>query len=105
MNSTLSCTQIGKEGLQRLFRNSHHRASPFYNTLPIDSRQNAKRKHPHTKDGVVYEPAADTFNRDITEVLEEIMEVGKRPIEVEDAMQRFRNAAMHREKESGAESY
>ena len=51
------------------------------------------------KDGVVYEPAADTFNRDITEVLEEIMEVGKRPIEVEDAMQRFRNAAMHREKE------
>lgn len=52
------------------------------------------------KDGVVYEPAADTFNRDITEVLEEIMEVGKRPIEVEDAMQRFRNAAMHREKEA-----
>ena len=28
------------------------------------------------------------------------MEVGKRPIEVEDAMQRFRNAAMHREKEA-----
>ena len=52
------------------------------------------------KDGVVYEPAADTFNRDITEVLEEIMEVGKRPIEVEDAMQRFRNAVMHREKEA-----
>ena len=52
------------------------------------------------KDGEVYEPAADTFNRDITEVLEEIMEVGKRPIEVEDAMQRFRNAAMHREKEA-----
>ena len=52
------------------------------------------------KDGEVYEPAADTFNRDITEVLEEIMEVGKRPIEVEDAMQRFRNADMHREKEA-----
>lgn len=52
------------------------------------------------KDGVVYEPAADTFNRDITEVLEEIMEVGKRPIEVEDAIQRFRNATMHREKEA-----
>ena len=52
------------------------------------------------KDGVIYEPAADTFNRDITEVLEEIMEVGKRPIEVEDAMQRFRNAAMHRKKEA-----
>ncbi len=52
------------------------------------------------KDGAAYEPAADTFNRDITEVLEEIMEVGKRPIEVEDAMKRFRNAAVHGEKEA-----
>lgn len=52
------------------------------------------------KDGTVYEPAADTFNRDITEVLEEIMEVGKRPVEVEDAINRFRNFAVHGEKES-----
>ena len=52
------------------------------------------------KDGAVYEPTADTFNRDITEVLEEIMEVGKRPVEVEDAIQRFRIAAMHKEKEA-----
>lgn len=51
------------------------------------------------KDGVVYQPAADTFNRDITEVLEEIMEVGKRPVEVENAMQRFRNSAVHGEKD------
>lgn len=51
------------------------------------------------KDGVVYQPTVDTFNRDITEVLEEIMEVGKRPVEVEDAIQRFRNSAMHGEKE------
>ena len=51
------------------------------------------------KDGVVYQPAADTFNRDITEVLEEIMEVGKRPVEVEDAMRRFRNSAVHGEKD------
>ena len=52
------------------------------------------------KDGTVYEPAADIFNRDITEVLEEIMEVGKRPVEVEDAINRFRNFAVHGEKES-----
>lgn len=52
------------------------------------------------KDRTVYEPAADTFNRDITEVLEEIMEVGKRPVEVEDAINRFRNFAVHGEKES-----
>lgn len=51
------------------------------------------------KDGVVYQPAVDTFNRDITEVLEEIMEVGKRPVEVENAMQRFRNSAVHGEKD------
>ena len=55
------------------------------------------------KDGTVYEPAADTFNRDITEVLEEIMEVGKRPVEVEDAIKRFRNFAVHGEKESANE--
>lgn len=52
------------------------------------------------KDGTVYEPAADTFNRDITELLEEIMEVGKRPAEVEDVIQKFRNAAMHRDREN-----
>lgn len=55
------------------------------------------------KDGTVYEPAADTFNRDITEVLEEIMEVGKRPVEVEDAIKRFQNFAVHGEKESANE--
>lgn len=47
------------------------------------------------KDGQVFEPSADTFNRDITEVLEEIMEVGKRPVDVERAIADFRNAAVH----------
>lgn len=56
------------------------------------------------KDGVIYEPAVDTFNRDITDVLEEIMEVGKRPSEVEDTIQKFRNAAMHGEKEVAKEA-
>ncbi|MBQ7674018.1 MAG: AAA family ATPase [Alphaproteobacteria bacterium] len=51
------------------------------------------------KGGKVYAPAADTYNRDITEVLEEIMDVGKRPKEVEDAIIRFRNAAVHGDKE------
>lgn len=52
------------------------------------------------KDGAVYQPAADSFNRDITEVMEEIMEVGKRPIEVEDAIQRFRDSVIHGQKEA-----
>lgn len=47
------------------------------------------------KDGQVFEPDADTYNRDITEVLEELMEVGKRPVEVERAIRDFRNAVMH----------
>lgn len=51
------------------------------------------------KDGQVFEPSADTFNRDITEVLEEIMEVGKRPADVERAIADFRNAAVHGNKE------
>ena len=42
------------------------------------------------KDGQGFEPSADTFNRDITEVLEEIMDVGKRPVDVEKAMRDFR---------------
>ena len=56
------------------------------------------------KDGTVYKPAADTFNRDITEILEEIMEVGKRPAEVEDVIQKFRNAAMHRDRKNAENS-
>lgn len=51
------------------------------------------------KDGQVFEPAADTFNRDITEVLEEIMEVGKRPTDVATAIKNFRNAAVNGEKD------
>lgn len=47
------------------------------------------------KDGEVYIPSADTYNRDITEVLEEIMDVGKRPVDVEGAIRDFRNAAVH----------
>lgn len=47
------------------------------------------------KDGVVYSPSANTFNRDITEVLEEIMDVGKRPLDVAKAIRDFRNAAAH----------
>lgn len=47
------------------------------------------------KDGKIYTPSVDTYNRDIVELLHEIMEVPKRPIEVEEAIKTFRNAAMH----------
>ena len=45
------------------------------------------------KDGKIYIPSVDTYNRDITEVLDEIMEVTKRPVEIEKAIKEFRNAA------------
>ena len=46
------------------------------------------------KDGKIYIPSVDTYNRDITEVLDEIMEVTKRPVEIEKAIKEFRHAAM-----------
>lgn len=51
------------------------------------------------KDGEIFYPSADTFNRDITEILDEIMDVKKRPIEVENAIKDFRNAVMHGNKD------
>lgn len=51
------------------------------------------------KEGKIYIPSVDTYNRDITEVLDEIMEVPKRPIEIEKAIKEFRNAAMHGNKD------
>ena len=57
------------------------------------------------KNGKVYIPSVDTYNRDITEVLDEIMEVPKRPVEIEKAIKSFRNAAMHGNKEESCKRY
>lgn len=57
------------------------------------------------KDGKVYSPSVDTYNRDITEVLDEIMEVSKRPVEIEKAINSFRNAAMHGKKDTAYKIY
>ena len=51
------------------------------------------------KDGEIYEPSKDTYNRDISEILEEIMVVGKRPEDVEKTIKAFRNAAVHGNKD------
>ena len=51
------------------------------------------------KDGEIFEPSKDTYNRDISELLEEIMEVGKRPEDVEKVIKAFRNAAVHGNKD------
>lgn len=57
------------------------------------------------KDGKVYTPSVDTYNRDITEVLSEIMEVPKRPVEIEKAIKDFRNAAMHGKKDEALKAH
>lgn len=57
------------------------------------------------KDGKIYIPSVDTYNRDITEVLDEIMEVTKRPIEIEKAIKHFRNAVMHNRKDEAYKAY
>ena len=46
------------------------------------------------KDNKVFIPSADTYNRDITEVLEGTMEVPKRPQEVENAIRSFKSAIL-----------
>lgn len=45
------------------------------------------------KDGDVFAPSSETFNRDISEVLDEIMGVGKRPRDVDAAIAAFKDAA------------
>lgn len=57
------------------------------------------------KDGTIYQPAVETYNRDITEVLEEIMDVGKRPEIVEDAIKSFRSYAARSRKEEALLEY
>lgn len=57
------------------------------------------------KNGIAYNPAADTLNRDITEVLEEAMDIGTRPQEVEEAIKDFRNAAMNGNKSEVKTAY
>lgn len=57
------------------------------------------------KDGKIYIPSVDTYNRDITEVLDEIMEVTKRPIEIEKTIKYFRNAVMHNRKDEAYKAY
>lgn len=47
------------------------------------------------KDGETFSPSADTLNRDVTEILEELMEVKKRPIEIDKLILNFRNAIVH----------
>ena len=50
------------------------------------------------KDSVVYNPSGETYNRDITEVLEELMDVKKRPPEIEKLIYDFRQSAMEKNK-------
>ncbi|WP_207636412.1 ATP-binding protein [Alkaliphilus metalliredigens] len=57
------------------------------------------------KDGVAYNPSSETFNRDITEVLEELMDVKKRPPEIEKMIFDFRESAMQKNKEMAHNLY
>ncbi len=57
------------------------------------------------KDGQIYEPSVGTYNRDISEVLEEIMDVGLRPIEVQKCIDDFKSAAMFNKKEQALIHY
>lgn len=57
------------------------------------------------KDGVVYNPSGETYNRDITEVLEELMDVKKRPPEIDKLIYDFRDYAMQKNKVQAYDIY
>jgi predicted ATP-dependent endonuclease of OLD family len=43
------------------------------------------------KEGIAYNPSSETINRDVSEVLEELMDVERRPPEIEANISNFRN--------------
>lgn len=51
------------------------------------------------RDGEVFEPSCDTFNRDISDIFAELMDVPGRSPEVEDMIKRFKQAAYFRKSE------
>ena len=55
------------------------------------------------KDGIAYNPSSETFNRDITEVLEELMEVKKRPPEIDSKILIFRESVALKDKDKASE--
>ena len=57
------------------------------------------------KNGEVFIPSVGTYNRDISEVLEEIMEVGLRPIEVQKCIDSFKAAVLFKKKEQAFTHY
>lgn len=57
------------------------------------------------RDGEVFKPTNGTFNRDITEVLEELMGVEKRPNEIKLIMRDFKQAAFSGKKEEAKKKY
>lgn len=57
------------------------------------------------KDGVAYNPSAETYNRDVSEVLEELMDVNKRPPEIEKLIYDFRQNAVLNNKEQAYNLY
>ena len=64
-------------------------------TLGKMKKENVK----FVESGKVYNLTVDTFNRDISEVMEEIMDVTKRPIEVKRIIEEFNKAYLRREKD------
>ena len=57
------------------------------------------------RNGEVCTPSVSTYNRDISEVLEEIMDVGLRPIEVQKCIDSFKSAALFKRKEEAVTHY
>ena len=55
------------------------------------------------KDGIAYNPSSETLNRDVTEVLEELMNVKKRPPEIDLKILMFRESVALKDKDKASE--
>lgn len=49
--------------------------------------------------GDIYEPNRDTYNRDVSDVLTELMDVSRRPKDVEEVIKKFKQAVYFKKKE------
>lgn len=80
----------------KLINNTDIRGQIIFTTHSPASISKVQRENVFImKNGEVFQPLSDTFNRSLEEIMEEQMEISLRPPEYTELVQEFRNAIMH----------
>lgn len=77
----------------------------FTTHSPVSLTKMEKEEIKILVDGDVYEPNRDTYNRDVSDILTELMDVSRRPKDVEDLIKKFKQAVYFRKKEKASSYY